>query len=45
MLEQESSAVKAEVATMCERTLSSKEEAETEALMNENMSEDDIKNA
>ena len=45
MLEQESSAVKAEVEARCNRTMSTKEEAEIEALMNENVSEDDIKEA
>ena len=45
MLEQESSAVKAEADARCNRSMSTKEEAEIEAFMNENCNEDDIKNA
>jgi methionine salvage enolase-phosphatase E1 len=45
MLENESSEVKAEINVMCQRSVSTKEEAEVEALMNENMSEEEAREA
>jgi methionine salvage enolase-phosphatase E1 len=45
MLENESSEVKAKIDVMCQRSVSTKEEAEVEALMNENMSEEEAREA
>jgi hypothetical protein len=45
MLEDESDEVKAEVAALCERTLTVREEEEVERMLNENFTEEDAKKA
>lgn len=43
MLENETSEVKAEVDLLCKNSVSAQEEAEVEALLNENLSEVEVK--
>jgi hypothetical protein len=45
MLEEETDEVKAEVAELCEKTVSMKEEAEVEEMLNENITEDEGRRA
>jgi len=45
MLEEETDEVKAEVKEMCERTVTMKEEAEVEEMLNENIPEDEARSA
>jgi len=45
MLEKETSEVKAEVAELCEKSVTMKEEAEVEALLSEHLSELEVKEA
>jgi hypothetical protein len=45
MLENETSKVKEEVAELCEKSLTLKEEAEVEALLNEHLTEQEVKEA
>lgn len=45
MLEEETAEVKAEVKEMCEKIVTMKEEAEVEAMLNENIPEDEARSA
>jgi hypothetical protein len=45
LLEEETDEVKAEVKEMCERVVTMKEEADVEAMLNENIPEDEVRSA
>jgi hypothetical protein len=45
MLEEETDEVKAEVAELCEKTVSMREEAEVEEMLNENITKDEARSA